>query len=109
MHQTRHTGAAAGFGHGTRQGDMGAVEVGAPGAPGTRMQDADQIDHGIGALGQTAQHGGIIHIRLDHLDRGQQDQVLRPVAPTGRHDHAHIVRSQQVGDVAADETGATDQ
>ena len=71
-----------------RQLDVDAGEVRAvivrpalvgPAAPA--VQDADQVDHGVAAGGQALQDPHGEDVGLHHVDGGQEDEVLRALAP----------------------------
>ena len=70
------------------------------------VQDADEIDHGVGAAHQLAQAPAIVDVALDEVDRRQQDQMLAALAAARRHDDLVAGGDQIRDDVPADEARA---
>ena len=48
-----------------------------------RMQDADGVHHGVGALEQARKQGDVMHVALHHLDVGQQQNMASAAAAAG--------------------------
>src|SRR5258705_827039 len=61
---------------------MGAGEV----AAARLVEYAHQVDHRGGATHHALERCAVVNVRLDDIDRGQQDQMLRVLAPPRRHD-----------------------
>ena len=72
------------------------------------MQHANEIDHRTGARHHFGQHRRVVHVGIDDIDGGQQDQVFDELTIARRHAHAQAARGQQMNDMAPDKTAAAD-
>ena len=50
------------------------------------VQDADEVDDGVGAAHERGEPRGVVDVGLDDVDGRQQDQVARALAAARRHD-----------------------
>jgi hypothetical protein len=82
------------------------VHVGKRLAPGL-VEDADEVDHRIGAVGEPRQGFSVRRVRFVDFDRRQQDQVPCVIAATRGYDDAMAGRRQAPDDVASDEAAAS--
>ena len=72
------------------------------------MKDADEVDDRIGVRNELTQSAGIVHVRFDHVDGGQQEQRLAAIAATRRHDDTMLRGDEVRNDVTADEARAAE-
>jgi len=77
VQQALHAGGAAGGNHRQRQLDVRAREI--------AMQDADEVDERVLPAYQALEHIAPVDVRLDDVDRGQQDEMLGALAAPRRH------------------------
>jgi hypothetical protein len=66
------------------------------------MQDADQIDDRVLAARQAIEHAMLIDVRLDDVDRRQQDQVLGALAVPRRNGDPHAAPDKGGDEVPPD-------
>ena len=72
------------------------------------VQDACQVHDRVAALGQARERAGFAPVGLDHVHRGQQDEVLRALAPARGHGDARAARRQCGHQMAAHKSGSAD-
>ena len=91
-----------------REEEVLPVAVAAVARPAGRaaVQHADEVDDGVAAAHQAVEDARRIDVGLDHIDGGQQDQVLGALSPARGDQDVDAACSQQADDMAADETGA---
>ena len=85
---------------------VGCCELGAQTDPGALVQDADQVDDGIGTAEQVGHCGAIVRIAVNDFNRRQQQQMTGSCT-TPRDDEDAPRRSGKRGrQMAADEPAA---
>ena len=94
MQQALDAGVAAGGDRGKRQLDMRGGEI--------AVQDADQVDQRVMAARQAVEHAALVDVGFDHVDRRQEDQVLRALAPARRHGDANPAPHESGDEMPAD-------
>ena len=83
---------------------MNAVEI----AVLRFVEDADQIDRGLGAAHQTRQRRWLVNVAFDDVHRRQKNQVPRALAAARRDDGAVAGRDQPRDQVSADKPSAAE-
>jgi hypothetical protein len=73
-----------------------------------RVENADQVDHRVGALQRLLQGGGIVHVGGTHMHRRQHAQRAVLFAVAAEQHDAVAVGGQSRHQRAADETGAAE-
>ena len=84
---------------------------GVEGLPARLGQDADEIDHRVGAFDRAVDRPAIAEIRLDRLDlpdHAERLQVAGEIGTAHRHADAVAALRQRLHDIAADEARAAE-
>ena len=76
--------------------------------PAVRVEDADQVDHRVGAGQLPAQHVVVVDVGIAHADGGQHAELAVLFAVAAEQHDAVAVGGQARHQVAADETGAAE-
>ena len=103
----RHARARRGLGDGAGAAGLDAREV----LAAALLQDADEVDHRIGALDRGRDRIGIAQIGLhgmDLADHAERLQEAGEIGPAHRDAHAIAALHQRAHDMAADEAGAAE-
>ena len=87
VQQARHVRVYAGLDDAPRQLDVRPRELRAERLAAPALQNACQVDNGVGATHQLRQRMRIHHIGLDHLDRRQQQQMPATGGPARGDQH----------------------
>ncbi len=91
-----------------RELDVRACELRPIRAARAPVQDADEIHHRVAAGSELPEGLRIVHVRLDHVDRRQENQVLGTLAPARGHDDGVLVFDELAHEMPADKTAAAD-
>src|SRR6185436_18172233 len=89
---------------GAGAGDMDPVEI--------ALEDAHQIDHPVGAVGDGGERRWVAEIGADELGLAEPAQRLQEISATGLalgDADAKAGAEQRLGDVAADKAAAAEQ
>jgi hypothetical protein len=73
------------------------------------VEHADEADHGIDAVHQAGQRGGVEDVGFDHFGARQDAQVAGMGEPAGWHDQADAVTGEAFCDRGADKTTAANE
>ena len=104
MDEPPHAARAAGLDRVVREIDVHARERVAPGF----VEDADEVHDRVGAAHERRERRGVVHVRLDDVDRGQQDQAARRLAAPDRHDDRPALGRESRDEHAPDEPAAAE-
>jgi hypothetical protein len=83
--------------------DVRALEI----AGARFVEDADQIHHCGDTACELPQGRRIVDVRLEHVDRRQQQQVLGALATARRHEDAPSIGNEASHHVAPDEAASS--
>jgi len=108
VHQALHALLLARLDDFLGQLDVHAREFRTVGIAPPAVENADQVDDRVAPGYQAQERFRLVHVGLHHVHRGQEDQVLRALAPARGHENDMPFVDELAHDVAADKAAAAD-